>query len=336
MDGETELSISVDAGADILSGMLDDDLETIGGEPNDAQGAAEPSASGKGDTDKEKPKDPEESEDNADDDAESEDDSDEEEETSTAKIDDDTLVDIKIGEEDYEVNFAELRAGYLRNEDYAAKVNQLHEEHEAKMNELEEKQEALLEELRAASVIVTADTSKYDQINWEALKAQDPARYAQLRVEALEAKEQATRLEQRRQQVNALHQKAQQIKFETYAKKQAELVEKLIPNIREPEVLQGLLSYGQEVGYTRDEVLGMVDSRQILLLHNAMLHAKSVVRRKDAEANKVSKDLPPVNKPGAQKPKSSTDRQVVKNARARLQSEQSVDAAAAVLATFDL
>lgn len=322
MDGEADLSISVDAGADLLAGMLDDDLDTVGAEPaQEAAPAAEPVDA------------PEVEEPEAEEQEEQEEDEPEDEGAAQA-VTDETLVDIQIGDETYEVNFAELRSGYLRNEDYAQKVNALHEEHEAKMSELEEKQEALLEELRVASVIVSADTSKYDQINWEALKAQDPARYAQLRVEALEAKEQAAKLEQRRQQVQALHAKAQQVKFEVYAKRQSEIVEKLIPNIREPEVLQGLLTYGQEVGYTRDEILGMVDSRQILLLHNAMLHSKSVVRRKDAEANKVPKDLPPVLKPNTPRPKSSTDRQVVKNARARLQSEQSVDAAAAVLATF--
>lgn len=328
MDGEADLSISVDAGADLLADMLDDDLDTIGAEeaPEAAAATTEETPA------KEEP----EAEAEEDTEQEQEEGEQEEEESQAQAVADETLVDIEIGGETYEVNFAELRSGYLRNEDYVTKVNQLQEEHEAKMTELEEKQEALLEELRAASVIVTADTSKYDAINWEALKAQDPARYAQLRVEALEAKEQAGKLEQRRQQVQALHRQAQQIKFDTYAKRQAEIVEKLIPNIREPETLKGLLAYGQEVGYTREEVLGMVDSRQILILHNAMLHSKSVVRRKDAEANKVSKDLPPVLKPNSPKPKSSTDRQVVKNARARLQSEQSVDAAAAVLATFDL
>lgn len=324
MDGEADLSISVDAGADLLAGMLDDDLDTVGAEP--APEAAQA-------TTEEPVKEPEVEEPEVEE-PEEEEEGDPEDEPVAQAVADDTLVDIEIDGETYEVNFAELRSGYLRNEDYAAKVNALQVEHDAKVSELEEKQEALLEELRAATVIVTADTSKYDAINWEALKAQDPARYAQLRVEALEAKEQAGKLEQRRQQVQALHRQAQQIKFDVYAKRQSELVEKLIPNIREPETLQGLLAYGQEVGYSRDEVLGMVDSRQILLLHNAMLHSKSVVRRKDAEANKVPKDLPAVVKPGAVKPKSSTDRQVVKNARARLQSEQSVDAAAAVLATF--
>lgn len=324
MDGEADLSISVDTGADLLAGMLDDDLDTIGEDQVNPEAAPE-----KVEPEKVEPEaEAEEAE------VEEEAEQEEEEESQVQTVSDETLVDIEIGGETYEVNFAELRSGYLRNEDYAAKVNALQEEHDSKMAALEDKQADLLEELRAASVIVTADTSKYDQINWEALKAQDPARYAQLRVEALEAKEQAAKLEQRRQQVQALHRQAQQIKFDVYAKRQAEIVEKLIPNIREPEVLQGLLTYGQEVGYTRDEILGMVDSRQLLLLHNAMLHSKSVVRRKDAEANKVSKDLPPVLKPNTPKPKSSTDRQVVKNARARLQSEQSVDAAAAVLATF--
>lgn len=329
------VELSVDAGADLLAGMLDDDLDTIGDDQVNPEAA--PKDETKEVTDEPSVEDGDE--DVAEDDPEEDDpeaDPDETEDPQTQEVTDDTLVDIEIDGEAYEVNFHELKAGYLRNEDYAAKVNVLQKEHDAKVEALEAKQEELLDELRALSVIVTSDTSRYDKINWEALKAQDPEQYQRLRVEALEAKEQAQKLTQRHDQVAALHAKAQQLRHEVYVKQQTELVEKLIPNIREPEVLKGLLAYGQEVGYSPDEIVNMVDARQLLLLHNAMLHAKSVVRKKEAVEKKVSKELPAVVKPGAKKPQSSTDRQVVKNARARLEKEHSVDAAAAVLATFNL
>ena len=323
MDGEVELS--VDAGAELLAGIEDDVEDTEVDEQPDEQPEVDDDESGVEDGAEVDPEaDPEEDEQEG------------EPEQQTQAVSDDTLVDLDINGETYEVNFHELKSGYLRNEDYVNKVNALQVEHDAKVEALEAKQAELVDELRALSVIVTSDAARYDKINWEALKQQDPERYATLRVEALEAKEQAQKLEQRRQQVQQLHEKAQQVRYEVYVKQQTELVEKLIPNIREPEVLQGLLAYGQEVGYTKDEILNMVDARQLLLLHNSMQHAKSVVRRKEAVEKKVSKDLPPVVKPGQQKPKSSTDRLVVKNARARLQKEQSVDAAAAVFATFDL
>lgn len=262
-------------------------------------------------------------------------DTEDEESPPSSEITDETLVDIQIGEDTYEVNFAELREGYLRNEDYSQRVQALNSEHEARMAELEEKQTALLDELRLVSVIATSETSKYDKVNWEALKAQDPDRYAKLRVEALEAKEQAQALEARRQQVAALHQQAQEIKYKVYLKTQAELTEKLIPGFREPETLKALLAYGKDVGYTEEEVLSIADARHLLLLNNARLHAQSVVRKKEAMASKVDKELPLVNKPGTTKNQSSTDRKVVKSAKARLNSERSVDAAAAYLMTLD-
>ncbi len=331
MDG---VELSVDAGADLLAGMLDDNLDTVGADPEEKpeevvteqreEGGDESSVEDDAEGDPEADPESDESE------------GDPEEEGQSQTVSDDTLVDLDIGGETYEVNFHELKAGYLRNEDYVNKVNVLQQEHDAKVDELEQQRDQLLSELRALSVIVTSDTARYDKINWEALKQQDPESYQRLRVEALEAKEQAQKLTQRHDQVKALHDKAQQLKFEVYRDQQTKLVEQLIPNIREPEVLQGLLNYGQQIGYTRDEIVSMVDARQLLLLNNARLYAEGQVRRKEAAEKKVSKDLPPVNKPGAQKPQSSTDRQVVKNARQRLQKDQSVEAAAALLATFDL
>lgn len=331
MDGEVELS--VDAGADLLANMLDDDLNTVGDNPEDNPEAVVPEKQPEAVSDESSVEDDPEGDPEVD---PEQDDQEEQPEEESQAVSDDTLVDLEIGGETYEVNFHELKAGYLRNEDYVNKVNVLQQEHDAKVDELEQQRDALLNELRALSVIVTSDTARYDKINWEALKQQDPENYQRLRVEALEAKEQASKLTQRHQQVQALHDKAQQLKFEVYRDQQTKLVEQLIPNIREPEVLQGLLTYGQQIGYTRDEIVSMVDARQLLLLNNARLYAEGQVRRKEAAEKKVSKDLPPVNKPGQQKSQSSTDRQVVKNARQRLQKDQSVEAAAALLATFDL
>lgn len=253
-----------------------------------------------------------------------------------ASIDDETLVDIKIGNDEYEVNFAELRAGYLRNEDFMQRAQALEAEHQTKVDALEQAREDLLEELLAASTIVKSDTSKYDQVNWEALKKTDPDQYSKLRVEALEAKEAAGALEARRNNVAAIQKKAQELRYKAYAEQQLTMASKLIPEFEKDETKSDLAKYAREIGYTDEEIYGIVDARHLLLLHSALQHSKSAVRRKEAAEKKVTKDLPPVNKPGAKAPQNHADRAASKDKLARFNKDRSVASAAALLAaSFD-
>lgn len=251
-------------------------------------------------------------------------------------IDDETLVDIKIGDDEYEVNFAELRAGYLRNEDFMARSQKLEADHQAKLDELDEKREELLQELLAASTIVSSDTSRYDKINWEALKQTDPDQYTKLRVEALEAKEQAAALEKRRRDVAQIQQKAQELKFVAYRDRQLDMASKLIPEFDKQETKEALAKYAQEIGFTNEEIGGIVDARLLLLLHNGLQHSKAAVRRKEADGKKVTKEVPPVVKPGARQPQNHADRAKSKALHTRFKQDKSVQAAADLLAaSFD-
>lgn len=344
MEQDVDLGISEDAAALELEALLGDDLETL--EPLDPSKKPEPKAEKPDDApseDDDGEADGEESEDDADeDDATDGDDADPDAEEDTdseadSGIDDETLVDIQIGDDVYEVNFAELRAGYLRNEDYANKVQAFEVEYDSKLQALEVREAELAEELRLASVMATGDLARYDSINWAALKETDPEKYRELKLEAMEAREQAAAVEARRQGINKLHAKAQELRHNAYVKNQQELAEKLVPGYREPEFLKALLAYGKGIGFTEEDISGMTDARHLLLLNNSRLYAESVVRKKDAMDKKVvSKELPPVLKPGVPKEKTSTDRMAVKQARARNNREQSIESAAALLMTLDL
>ena len=265
-----------------------------------------------------------------------EEESEEPEEGKTEVVSDETLVDIQIGEDTYEVNFAELKAGYLRNEEFVNKVTAQEAEYDSKLAALETREAELSEELRLASVMVTGDLNAYETINWVGLKAADPAKYQELRVQYAEAKERATAVESRRQNINKMHQEAQRLRHNAYLKNQMVLADTLVPGWREPKFLDDLVSYGKSIGHTEDEIRGISDARHLLVLNNARLHAESQVRRKEAMEKKVTAKLPPVNKPGAAKEKTSTDRRVVKNAQAAFQRDKSVESAAALLMNFDL
>lgn len=327
MDPEDQGLSAEDSLSDIEA-LLGDDLDMI----DDDAPAVEPKVETEGaDADE-----PDEDEDDGDPDADADDPDDSDDEAEPSGINDETLVDIQIGEDVYEVNFAELRAGYLRNEEYANKVTKAEEEYESKLAALEAREAELAEELRLASVMVTGDMQKYNQIDWVALKAQDPAKYQELRLEAMEAQERANQVNARRQGIQTMHQKAQQLKHQAYVKGQLELAEKLVPGVFEPQTMNAIVAYGESIGYSKGDVYEIADARQLLVLNQARLYAESLVRKKEAMDKKVTKDLPPVVKPGAKTEKTSTDRRVVKNAQQRFNRDKSVESAAGYLMTLDL
>lgn len=315
-----------------IEALLTDDLDMA----DEVEDKVEPEVTPDAATEEDETSEEVEKENSAEDADEDESEEDESEEDKAQGIDDEALVDIKIGDDEYEVNILELKSGYLRNEDYVNKVAAHEKEYLEKSVQIEQLEAQLAEELQHVAVIVTGDLSKYDRINWAALKEADPAQYNALRVEATEAKEQAAALVERRATIQKMHQKAQELRHQAYVKSQIEIAEKIVPGFREPAFFEALVSHGKDIGYSQDEIESIADARQLFLLNASRLYAESQVRKKSAMDKKVKADLPPVVKPGAKKEQSSTDRQVVKNAKAVFQRDRSVDSAAALLMTLEL
>lgn len=273
----------------------------------------------------------EETEDEPEVEEESEENEDEGEEPSVSPLDEDaTLVDIEIDGEAYEVNLTELKTGYLRQEEYTKRVTELEQKAEAFQEQVSEREVALQRELEMAQVILAGDLSKYDNVDWERLKTDDPATYQRLRLEAIDAKESLQGLQNRRNQIQSLHEEAQKIKQSVHVKAQIELATKLMPEFKEATFRDGLIKYGKDIGYTEDELYSMTDARQLLLLNQARLYAEGQVRRKEAVAKKATKELPPVVKAGAPKAKGSETKQAIKLASARFAKDHSVESAAAL------
>lgn len=262
---------------------------------------------------------------------ESEEDEDGEGEPTVTPLDEDaTLVDIEIDGEAYEVNLTELKTGYLRQEEYTKRVTELEQKAVEYQEQVSEREVALQRELEMAQVILAGDLSKYDKVDWERLKTDDPATYQQLRLEAIDAKESLQGLQNRRNQIQSLHEEAQKIKQSVHVKAQIELATKLMPEFKEAAFRDGLIKYGKDIGYTEDELYSMTDARQLLLLNQARLYAEGQVRRKEAVAKKATKELPPVVKAGAPKAKGSESKQAIKLASARFAKDHSVESAAAL------
>lgn len=324
--------------AGLIEDMLDDDLDLVGHESLETDAPEEETRSEEVDTD-EADKDPEDEDAEGDEEDEADEEGDEDEDDGdpqSTTVDDETLVDIQIGDDTYEVNFAELRAGYLRNEEFVNRAATLEAEHQEKVTALELKEAELAKELLAASVMINGDLSKFENINWEALKEKDPELYKNAKIEAMEAKEKASLLNQRRTAIEKMHTEAQRLRHQAYLQSQAKLAEKMIPEFNDEGFFDKIVAYAATVGFTADDVASIADARQLVLLNSARLHAESVVRKKETVEKKLPKDLPPVVKPGQTKATDSGKRKATNQAANRMKSEKSVEAAAAYLMTLDI
>ncbi|CCE60820.1 head scaffolding protein [Pseudomonas phage tf] len=330
----TDQIVDVQEAADALEAMFDDDLLELVEETATDEATQDVADALEDELEDESEGESEDEEEGEEESEEESEEGDEESEEDQGDISDDTLIDITIDGEEYEVNLPELKAGYLRHEDFVKRSTELETEYSQRMAELSQKEAELVREIEATAVIATADLSKYEKIDWARLKAEDPAKYAEQFSEYMEKRQAIQNQIARRNQVQALTQKAEQLKHEAYLKTQLELARKLIPEFDDDGYRQRIFAYADSIGITKEEVQGITDARHLLLLGQAMQHQESQVRKKATIEKKVkdTKTLPPLVKPGAKKPAGSDKAKQQKALEARLAKTGSIrDAAAAFL-----
>ncbi|AAL85566.1 ORF.06 [Pseudomonas phage PaP3] len=320
--------------AEAFGDLLGDDLLAPGDETVDGKVVGEEEEE---EVEKETPEG--ESEDEPEEESEEDPEGESEDEPETDAEDDlsEKLFEIPIGDDIYEVNFEELKSGYLRNEEFVTRQAELEEEYAAKLESVDAERANLLAELEQYTVTAIAGANQYDSINWEQLKAQDPEKYQKLRLEALEARDQAQALIKRRNDIKAMQEKRAEIIHSSYIKRQTELAKKLIPEMTTDETWgDKIVAYGKSIGYSEDEIRGIADARQLAVLDAARKWAESQVRRKAALEKKEETELPAAVKPVARRAEASEGSKRVKAARANLRKDQSVEAAAALFSSLDI
>lgn len=246
----------------------------------------------------------------------------------------DTLYEIEIDGELYEVNEEELVSGYLRNEQLVKRQQEVEEQYQAKQNELEQTQQQLLDRLEELTLEGNVALQKFRNVNWERLRNENPEAYKEARLDYIEAQEIAQKRESQRQQLLAMHQQAQTIKHEAYLKAQRSLAEKLIPEINDQEVVQKIVDYGKGIGFSEQEIQSIADAKILFLLNQSRLYSESQLKRKEAKETKVSKDLPPVIKPGAPRSVAQENGRKERDLKAQLRNTTSLRDAAKLLEHF--
>jgi hypothetical protein len=149
----------------------------------------------------------------------------------------------------------------------------------------------------------------------------------------MEAQERAQAQASKRKAIVDAHAKLQDMRRQKALQGQLEIAKKLLPDFEKPEFHQALVKYGKDIGLTEDEVRGIADARHLVLLDKARRYDELQVKKRELTNKKVSKDLPPVVKPGAPKAAGQERTSRVKQARAQLGKSGSIkDAASLFLA----
>ncbi len=284
-----------------------------------------------------------ESEDEADDD-ESEDDEDEddsedddEEDDQPSEIDPNAKVKVKVDGEEVEVTVDELKAGYSRTQDYtrktqeAAEIRRSAEQEKSKVLQQQQEWSNALDQLGQHLQAMQTSRSEAD---WQKLKQEDELAYYEERDKDRTVKERLQAIKAEQQRVAQEQTEYQQEQLKQQAQAEFQQLLNVVPEWQDQEArtkdFSRINAYGQEVGYTPEELGAVIDHRAIRVLRDAAKYRELLAAKEKTAAKKTpSKVRTKPLKPGTPSGKapSSVKR---KKASQRLAKEHTVEAAAGV------
>lgn len=231
----------------------------------------------------------------------------------------------------------ELRDGYLRQQDYSRKTQELATQREQLQTETRKAVEAerinYVKELQTLSEMVDeVAATELQGVNWAQLSQTDPFEYVRLDNRRKQFESAKVTIKSKQQELIAKHESERKAALREQAGKARAQLEAEIPGWND-NLYQSLLKTGVEkFGFRGDEVASWVDPRLIKLLHAAQEGTKSKEQTKvetPAPAKRVV--VPPrALKPGAQT-QGAQGQQRHMDAMKRLQGSGKIDDAAAVI-----
>jgi hypothetical protein len=115
--------------------------------------------------------------------------------------------------------------------------------------------------------------------------------------------------------------------FQTQLQSEMQKLTEKLPAIKDPEkgakFKDNLISYGEKIGYSQDELDSVVDHRAILVLHKARLYDKLMASK--PEANKKASLARPMVKAGAKKSPNSSSNRKKQDVISRMKKTGSID-----------
>lgn len=268
-----------DATANGLAG----DFESLLGDTSDTSGEETPEAGSEGDPDNEtEPEggaEPTEGEEDAEEVAEEEG----EEAEPAAKY------TVKVDGQEQDVTLDELLNGYQLKADYTRKTQKVAEDRralEAESNAVKQERARYAEVLEGLEAQLSAGAT--EEPNWDELRASDPIEFAAQWAQHQRVQARQNQVAAERQRVAGLQAQEQARLFQAHVVSEQGKLLDAIPEWKDAEKAaagkKALVAYGISIGFTPEELGGVVDHRAVLALYNAQRFAALQTRKPQVQA----------------------------------------------------
>lgn len=227
-----------------------------------------------------------------------------------AKDSTEAFLELEINGETVKVSKDEAKNGYLRQQDYTQKAQRLaHERQE--WNQHVAAQVAEVQQFGAELGQlhnIDATLKQYQQVDWDALRAEDPVQYSMHLADFNDLRarrgELAFGIQQKQQQLTAAQQQAQRQALAQQTQEAKAHLSTLIPGFGK-EHIAAMRDYGQKVGFTAAELENVADKRMLEVLWKASQFdqqkatTQQAIKKVSALPTKAAKAAP-ASKPAAQ------------------------------------
>jgi len=260
----------------------------------------------------------------------------EEEEETEIVAEEDLKYTIKVDGEELEVGIEELKNGYQRQADYTRKSQALAEQRketeaiQSERQQLEQERQMYANGLQMLQEQQSSKLQEFENVDWTALKTEDPYQYMLKKDEYRDAQEKVQNVAQQQaiiQQEQA--EEANKARAHFVQQEYNRLVEALPEwNDQESTIKKDVQEYAKSVGFLPEEINQLADHRSVLVIKKAMEYDK--LTKKVAPKKKAVKKVPKVQKSGRGNSKEDVAVEAIKKKRARLQKSGKQQDAASV------
>jgi hypothetical protein len=243
---------------------------------------------------------------------------------------------VKVDGKEIEVPKDELIRGYQREADYTRKTQKLAEERKLVESEFQQ----VRGEREQYSQILGQLQQKLQELqpqepDWNRLEVEDPTEYARQWTSHQRRQQQVYAVQAEQERLNQMRQAELQKTMQQVMATEVSRLKEKIPEWSSPEKAKSegkaLLEYGQNLGFSEQELNTITDSRALLALHKAWKYDQMMSKRPEFQA-KIKK-APKMVTPGSAGSVSSRSSDI-NNAKKRLAQTGSVRDAASLFEKF--
>jgi len=243
---------------------------------------------------------------------------------------------VKVDGKEIEVPKDELIRGYQREADYTRKTQKLAEERKLVESEF---QQVRGEREQYAQILGQLQQKLQEfeppEPDWNRLEVEDPTEYARQWTSHQRRQQQKYAVQAEQDRLNQLRQAETQKQIQAVLAQETARLKEKIPEWSSPEKAKAegkaLLEYGQNLGFSEQELNGITDSRALLALHKAWKYDQMMSKRPEFQA-KIKK-APKMASPGSAGSVGSKSGEL-NNAKKRLAQSGSVRDAASLFEKF--